>query len=154
MRKNSASYKEMLKKRPLNVQAFWENEDVGLVSGRDIVRAFREANAIILAVNARNPLTIKGVFKAAQKLNAAVFIEIAKSESTYCAGNFDNLPEYAVKTSAELGHGIVFGLHVDHYAIKSEKDLLKAVGHLPSVIQKGWTSVAIDASHVPDWDNL
>ena len=154
MRKNSASYKEMLKKRPLNVQALWENEEVGLVSGRDIVRAFREANAIILAVNARNPLTIKGVFKAAQKLNAAVFIEIAKSESTYCAGNFDNLPEYAVKTSAELGHGIVFGLHVDHYAIKSEKDLFKAVGHLPSVIQKGWTSVAIDASHMPDWENL
>ena len=74
MRKNSASYKEMLKKRPLNVQALWENEEVGLVSGRDIVRAFREANAIILAVNARNPLTIKGVFKAAQKLNAAVSI--------------------------------------------------------------------------------
>ncbi|WP_024822637.1 class II fructose-bisphosphate aldolase [Aminobacterium mobile] len=154
MRTNSASYKEMLKKRPLNVQALWGNEEVGLVSGRDIVRAFREANAIILAANARNPLTVKGVFRAAKKLNAAVFIEIAKSESTYCAGNFDNLPEYAVKTSSELGHGVIFGLHVDHYAIKSEADLFKAVSHIPSVIQKGWTSVAIDASHLPDWENL
>ncbi|MDD2207482.1 MAG: class II fructose-bisphosphate aldolase [Aminobacterium sp.] len=154
MRTNSASYKEMLKKRPLNVQALWGNEEVGLVSGRDIVRAFREANAIILAANARNPLTIKGVFRAAKKLNAAVFIEIAKSEATYCAGNFQNLPEYAVKTSSELGHGVIFGLHVDHYAIKSEADLFKAVSHIPSIIQEGWTSVAIDASHLPDWENL
>lgn len=151
---NSRSYRAMLKKRPLNVQAVYGSEDAGIVSGRDIVEAFRENKGIILAVNARCPLTIKGVLKAAKRLDAAVYIELAKSESTYCYGTFENIPDYAVQYSREIGHGAVFGLHVDHYAIKSEKDLFDSIWHLRKIIEKGWTSVAVDASHVPDWENL
>lgn len=151
---NSRSYRAMLKKRPLNVQAVYGSEDAGIVSGRDIVEAFREIKGIILAVNARCPLTVKGVLKAAKRLDAAVYIELAKSESTYCYGTFENIPDYAVKYSREIGHGAVFGLHVDHYAIKSEKDLFDSIWHLRKIIEKGWTSVAVDASHVPDWENL
>lgn len=150
----SPAYRDMLSKRPLNVQAAWGKEPVALVSGRDIFEAARQKEAIVLAANARNPLTIKGVLAAAKKLNAAVLIELAKSEATYCASTYENMAEYAVKYSAELGHGVVFGLHMDHYAIKSDGDLLKAVSHVRSVLERGWTSVAIDASHVPDWKNL
>jgi hypothetical protein len=71
MRSEEATYKEMLKKRPLNVQAIYGNEPVGLVSGRDIISAARRAGVTILAANARNPLTIRGVLKAAEKLDAA-----------------------------------------------------------------------------------
>lgn len=148
------SYKNMLGKRPLNVQAIYGDEKVGIVSGRDIVQAFKDLGGIILAVNARCPLSIKGVLRAAKKLDAAVYIELAKSEATYCYGTFENIPEYAVKYSRELGHGIIFGLHVDHYAIKSEKDLLSSITHLRKIVEHGWTSVAVDASHVPDWENL
>ncbi|MEG1641824.1 MAG: class II fructose-bisphosphate aldolase [Synergistaceae bacterium] len=151
---NSKSYKELLKKRPLNVQARFGNEEMGLVSGRDILAANKEVDSIVLAANARHPLVIKAVLKAAKKKNAAVLLEIAKSEATYCGANFDNIPEYALKYSAEMGHGAVFGLHVDHYAIKSQEDVLKGVAHLNKILVNGFTSVAIDASHLVDYDNF
>ncbi len=154
MNVNSKAYQELLKKRPLNVQARFGNEAMGLVSGRDIIAANKEVDSIVLAANARHPLVIKAVLKAAKKKNAAVLIEIAKSEATYCGSNFDNIPEYALKYSAEMGHGAVFGLHVDHYAIKSQEDVLKGVGHLNEILVNGFTSVAIDASHLEDYDNF
>ncbi|MBO8153481.1 class II fructose-bisphosphate aldolase [Thermovirga sp.] len=154
MKIESAGYKELLNKRPLNVQAIYGNEPVALVSGRDIADAAKQKGAIVLAANVRNPLTIKGVLKAAKKKRAAVLLELAKSEATYCGCTFDNVPDFAVRYSAELGHGVVFGLHVDHYGIKSKGDLLEAVTNLCSIVSKGWTSVAIDASHNPDWENF
>ena len=150
----SKAYQELLKKRPLNVQARFGNTEMGLVSGRDIAAAAREVDSICLAANARHPLVIKAVLRAAKKLNAAILIELAKSESTYCGTNFDNMPDYALKFSEEIGHGAVFGLHVDHYAIKGEADVLKAVGQLTRVTANGFTSVALDASHLQDYENF
>ena len=149
-----SAYREMLAKRPLNVRALWGSEKLGLVSGRDIVAAARENEAIVLAANARSPLTVKGVLKAAKACNAAVYIEIAKSEDSYCYGSFASLPEYAARFSAELGHGVIFGLHVDHYGIKSAEDVQKSVAHIPDLVRRGWTSFAVDASHLADWENL
>lgn len=149
-----AGYREILKKRPLNVQALYGDEAVGLVSGRDIAEAAKEKGAIVLAANVRNPLTIKGLLRAAKKCSAVVLLELAKSESTYCGCNFDNVPDYALRYSAEMGHGVLFGLHVDHYGIKSREDLLKSISHLRKIIERGWSSVAVDASHNPDWENL
>ncbi|MCE5202352.1 MAG: class II fructose-bisphosphate aldolase [Synergistaceae bacterium] len=151
---NSKSYQELLKKRPLNVQARFGSEAMGLVSGRDIVEAAKEVDFIVLAANARHPLVIKAVLQAAKKKNAAVLIELAKSEAGYCGSNYDNMPDLALKYSAEIGHGAVFGLHVDHYAIKSQEDVLKGVGHLCKILVNGFTSVAIDASHLDDYQNF
>jgi len=151
---NSKGYQELLKKRPLNVQANFGTEPMGLVSGRDILAANKKANSIVLAANARHPLVIKAVLQAAKKKNAAVLIELAKSESTYCGANYENIPQYALKYSAEMGHGAVFGLHVDHYAIKGQDDVLKGVKQLTSITAGGFTSVAIDASHLEDYDNF
>ena len=81
------AYKEMLERRPLNVKVLWGNEQVGLVSGRDVYAACKELGCVVLAANCRNPLTAKGVLRAAKKLNAAVVLEIAKSEAAYCLGN-------------------------------------------------------------------
>jgi fructose/tagatose bisphosphate aldolase len=144
----------MLARRPLNVRALWGNENVGLVSGRDIYAACRELGCVALAANCRNPLTAKGVLRAAKKLNAAVVLEVAKSETTYCFGNFENLPTWAAKYSKELGDGVIFAMHVDHYGIKGDSDVNKAVSHLPTLVTEGWTSVAIDASHLQDYENL
>ena len=151
---NSKSYQELLEKRPLNIQAKFGGEAMGLVSGRDIAEAAREADCIVLAANARHPLVIKAVLKAAKNKNAAVLIELAKSEAGYCGANYDNVPDYALKYSAEMGHGAVFGLHVDHYAIKGREDVLKGVGHLYGILVNGFTSVAIDASHLDDYQNF
>lgn len=148
------AYKDMLSKRPLNVQNLFGGEPLGLVSGRDVASAAKETQSIALAANARNALVIKGILKAAKDLNAPVLIELAKSESTYCGATYDNIPEYAAKYSAELGHGVLFGLHVDHYAIKGRDDVTKGSAHLTKIIENGFTSVAIDASHLEDYDNL
>ncbi|GHS95587.1 ketose-bisphosphate aldolase [Synergistales bacterium] len=151
---NGHAYTDMLKKRPLNVQALWGNESVGLVSGRDIYAAAKELGCAVLAANCRSPLTVKGVLRAAKKLNSAVVLEVAKSETSYCFGNYENLPTYAAKYSKELGDGIIFAMHVDHYGIKNNSDLIKGVSHVPTLVAEGWTSVAIDASHLPDYENL
>lgn len=96
---NSKAYQELLKKRPLNVQARFGDSAMGLVSGRDIAAAAREVDSICLAANARHPLVIKAALRAAKKLNAAILIELAKSESTYCGTTFENAPDYALKYS-------------------------------------------------------
>ncbi|MDR1019606.1 MAG: class II fructose-bisphosphate aldolase [Synergistaceae bacterium] len=150
----SKSYKALLDRRPLNVQALYGNEPLCLVSGRDIASAAKEAGAIVLAGNARNALVIKGLLKAAKEMDSPVLIELAKSENTYCGATYDNIPDYAMKYSAELGHGVVFALHADHYAIKGADDLRKGVGHLTRILANGFTSVAIDASHLDDYANL
>lgn len=151
---NGGAWQAMLKRRPLNVGALWGNEGAGLVSGRDVFAACREMGCVALAVNCRHPLTAKGVLRAAKKLGAAVVLELAKSENSYCYGTFDNLPHCAVKYSGEMGDGVVFAMHVDHYGIKNEGDLVKAVGHIPHLVSNGWTSFAVDASHLDDYDNL
>ncbi|MDY3869609.1 MAG: class II fructose-bisphosphate aldolase, partial [Pyramidobacter sp.] len=90
---SSTLYRKALERRPLNVRALWNSEDVGLFSGRDIFQVMKDNGAIALAANARHPMTVKGVLRAAKKLDAAVLIEIAKSECNYCGANFSNLPE-------------------------------------------------------------
>jgi fructose/tagatose bisphosphate aldolase len=154
MDKNSGGYKQLLARRPLNVQAKFGGTELGLVSGRDIATAAKETGTIVLAGNARNALVIKGLLKAAKELDAPVLIELAKSESNYCGATYENIPDYALKYSEELGHGVVFGLHVDHYAIKGNDDVFKGAGHLSGIIANGFTSVAIDASHLHDYENL
>jgi fructose/tagatose bisphosphate aldolase len=154
MDKNSASYNELLKRRPLNVAARFGNTPLGLVSGRDIATAAKETGSIVLAGNARNALVIKGLLKAAKELDAPVLIELAKSEATYCGATYENIPDFAYKYSEELGNGVIFALHVDHYAIKGPEDLRRGVGHLSGIISNCFTSVAIDASHLHDYENL
>jgi fructose/tagatose bisphosphate aldolase len=151
---DSKGYKDLLNKRPLNVQALYGSEPLGLVSGRDVATAMKELGTISLAGNARNALVIKGLLKAAKETNSALLIELAKSESDYCGATYDNIPDYALKYSAELGHGAIFAIHVDHYAIKGDNDLRKGVGHLTKILSNGFTSVAIDASHLDDYANL
>ena len=125
-----------------------------MVSSRDIASEAAESGAIVMAANVRNPLTALGILRAAGRADSFVLLELAKSESTYTGVSFLNLPWYASHYSATLGDGIVFALHMDHYTIKSRGDVDEAVGTIPDALARGWTSVAIDASHVPDYENL
>jgi hypothetical protein len=45
-------------------------------------------------------------------------------------------------------------VHADHYFIKGETDLNWAKNEIPALFEHGITSIAIDASHLPDDDNL
>ena len=45
-------------------------------------------------------------------------------------------------------------IHADHYGLKSDQDIEAAKTEIPSLFEAGITSIAIDASHMPDAKNL
>ena len=45
-------------------------------------------------------------------------------------------------------------IHADHYGMKNEKDLAQAMVEVPTMFEAGITSIAIDASHQPNDQNL
>jgi fructose/tagatose bisphosphate aldolase len=53
-----------------------------------------------------------------------------------------------------LGITVPVAIHADHYGIKGPKDVEKAKVEIPSLFDAGITSIAIDASHLPDDENL
>ncbi|MCK5131137.1 MAG: class II fructose-bisphosphate aldolase [Candidatus Sabulitectum sp.] len=147
-------YQRFLDLRPLNVIDALPESRCALVSGRDIARVAEENHAIVMACNIRNPLSALGILTAAKKADSFVLLELAKSEATYTGVNFINLPSLAMHYSSQLGDHVVYSLHMDHFAIKSPDDLMDALKVVPNAIAAGWTSVAIDASHNHDWENL
>ena len=147
-------YQRFLDLRPLNVIDALPGSRCALVSGRDIARVAEENHAIVMACNIRNPLSALGILTAAKKADSFVLLELAKSEATYTGVNFINLPSLAMHYSSQLGDHVVYSLHMDHFAIKSPDDLMDALKVVPNAIAAGWTSVAIDASHNHDWENL
>ena len=54
----------------------------------------------------------------------------------------------------ELGITVPVAIHADHYGIKNDKDLAQAMVEIPTMFEAGITSIAIDASHLPDDKNL
>jgi len=54
----------------------------------------------------------------------------------------------------ELGITVPVALHADHYGIRNDKDLAQAKVEIPTLFETGLTSIAIDASHLPDDKNL
>ncbi|MCK9463599.1 MAG: class II fructose-bisphosphate aldolase [Proteobacteria bacterium] len=144
--------------RPPNVRKLFPNSKALIVSGKVVDRAMRaKGKAMTIAANARNRLVIQGVLRAAQRANAAVIIEIAKSEGgagAYCAVNYWNMATYVDAVANELGITVPVALHADHYGIKGAKDVEAARTEIPSMFEAGLTSIAIDASHLPDDENL
>ena len=141
--------------RPENIVKLFPNSKALLVSGKVIDHAMlTKGNAIAMAANGRNTIIIRGVLKAAQKANAAVIIEIAKSEGNYCPVNYWNIALHVDAMCNELGITVPVAIHADHYGIKNEKDLAVARVEIPSMFDAGITSIAIDASHLPDDRNL
>jgi fructose-bisphosphate aldolase, class II len=129
-----------------------------IVSGKVIDRAMiKKGKAMTIAANGRNHFVIRGALRAAQRANAAIILEIAKSEgggNAYCPVNYWNLARQADAVMNELGITVPVAIHADHYGIKSEKDVVAAKVEIPTMFEAGITSIAIDASHMPDADNL
>uniref|UniRef100_C6E460 Ketose-bisphosphate aldolase class-II n=1 Tax=Geobacter sp. (strain M21) TaxID=443144 RepID=C6E460_GEOSM len=144
--------------RPPNVAKLFPNSKALLVSGKVIDRAMSaKGHALALAANGRNHFVIRGVLAAAQRANAAVLIEIAKSEGgqkAYCPVNYWNMARQVDAVANELGITIPVAIHADHYGIKGEGDIKSAKVEIPSMFDAGITSIAIDASHLPDEENL
>jgi len=144
--------------RPPNIRQLFPNSKALIVSGKVIDRAMiAKGKAITLAANARNSFVIRGALMAAQRANAPIIIEIAKSEGgqkAYCPVNYWNMARIVDAFCNELGITVPVAVHADHYGIKNEKDLAAAKIEVPTMFDAGITSIAIDASHLPDDQNL
>ena len=146
------------KGRPGNIKTLFPNSNALIVSGKYIDRAMlAKGNAIALAANGRSSIVIRGVIAAAKRARAALIIEIAKSEggaNAYCAINYWNIARTVDAICNELNAKIPIAIHADHYGIKSKADIEAAKIEIPSMFEAGITSIAIDASHLPDDKNL
>lgn len=141
--------------RPPNIVKLFPNSRALLVSGKYIDLALRaKRSAMTIAANCRNHLIIKGVLLAAQRANAAVIVEIARGESSYCAVNYWNIARQVDALCNEMGITVPVAIHADHYTIKSKDDIATAQKQIPTLFEAGITSIAIDASHLPDDQNL
>jgi len=144
--------------RPPNVAKLFPNSQALIVSGKVIDRAMMaKGNAMTIAANGRNSFIIRGALAAAQRANSGLIIEIAKSEggaNAYCAVNYWNMARQVDAACNELGITIPVAIHADHYGIKNDQDIEAAKIEIPSMFEAGITSIAIDASHLPDAKNL
>ena len=144
--------------RPPNIQQLFPNSRALIVSGKVIDLAMlKKGKAIAIAANGRNSFVIRGALKAAQKANAALLIEIARSEGgagAYCAVNYWNIARIVDAVCNEMGITIPVAIHADHYGLKSPGDVAPAKVEIPTLFEAGMTSIAIDASHMPDDQNL
>ncbi|MGB3222457.1 MAG: class II fructose-bisphosphate aldolase, partial [Desulforhopalus sp.] len=141
--------------RPPNITKRFPHSRALIVSGKVIDQALvAKGKAMTIAANGRNSFIIRGALMAAQRADAALLIEIARSESNYCPINFYNIALHVDSVCNELGITIPVAIHADHYGIKSETDIAFAKMEIPSMFDAGITSIAVDASHMPDAENL
>ncbi len=144
--------------RPPNIMKLFPHSRALLVSGKVIDRAMiAKGGAMAIAANLRNSFVARGALRAAQKANAALIIEIARSEGgadAYCDVSLWNMARLVDSICNELELTVPVAIHADHYGIKKPADLEAAVVEIPSLFDAGITSIAIDASHLPDAQNL
>ncbi len=156
---NSTEYAKVLEiGRPPNIKRLFPHSQALLVSGKVVDRAMiARGDAMTMAANGRNAIVIRGVLQAAQRANSTIIIEIARSEggaNAYCPVNFWNMARIVDAMCNEMNITIPVAIHADHYGIKKEEDMVMAKVEIPTIFEAGITSIAVDASHMPDDKNL
>ncbi len=141
--------------RPANVRKRFPNSIVPLVNGKALIEAARKNNAMIMATNIRCRLPVEGIIRASMATGAPVMYEIAKSELNYTEFTPDTFVEFIIKENERLGNTKVpFSIHGDHITVKNpgEKEGVRKL--IAEEMQAGFTSFAIDASHMENELNL
>ncbi len=128
-------------------------EDYGPIPGSTILRGVSGQKTIVMAANARIATVAQGIFKAAKDTDSAVFLELARSECDLNGGYTGLTPKDFSEKMREAAKAVQFdiwALHADHITVKtgspSEIDQTKQL--IDAQIQAGYTSFAIDASHL------
>lgn len=124
------------------------------IPGNKIFNALKNKKSIVLACNARITIGVaKGIFRAAKDLDAALIMELARSECNQHVGYTGLTPktysENLKKANEEVGHDI-WTLHADHIQIQKgdEEDIKDAKDLIKNQIEAGYKSFAIDASYL------
>jgi len=128
------------------------------IPGNLMFDALKNEKTIIMACNVRITKGIlKGIFRAAKKLDAAVMFELAKSESDLTGGYTGLKPkdfaELTKETASEVGFD-VWALHADHLVIKkgTEEEITEMKKLIDVLVSVGFTSFALDVSFLFDFD--
>lgn len=128
------------------------------ISGEKIFNSLRDKDCIIMATNVRyTPGMAEGIFRAAKDTNSPVLMEIARSESDISGGYTGYTPKDYAKRIQKAANKVGFrkwALHADHIGIKSgDPETIEGTKKLVKAqIDAGFTSFAIDASHIFNFD--
>jgi len=130
-----------------------KQNDYGPIPGSSIFRGISGQKTIVMAANTRIATVARGIFKAAKDTDSAVFMELARSECDLKGGYTGLTPKdfsAKMREAASAEQFDVWALHADHITIKTgetaEIDSTKQL--IDAQIQAGYTSFAIDASHL------
>lgn len=142
-------------KRPENVNKRFPNSVAPLVNGQALIKAARKHSAMIMATNIRCKLPVEGIVLASMASSAPVMYEIAKSELSYTEFTPQTFAEFIVEENERLGNTEVpFAIHADHITVKSLDEVDSIAKLIAQEMEAGFTSFAIDASHMENEKNL
>ncbi len=128
------------------------------IPGNVMYESLKNEKCIIMACNTRVvPGIAKGIMRAAKDLDAAIVFELARSEMNLAGGYTGLTPaDYGNKmreVAKEVQHDC-WVLHADHITIKKgdEEEMRSTKELIDAQIDAGFTSFAIDASHIFDFE--
>ncbi|MEJ5366518.1 MAG: class II fructose-bisphosphate aldolase [Desulfosoma sp.] len=141
--------------RPENVKKRFPQSIVPLVNGKALLRAAKKHKGMIMATNIRCRLPVEGIIRASMTTRAPVMYEIAKSELTYTEFTPASFVDFIVKENERLGNtSVPFAIHGDHITVKKMDDRDSVRALIAAEMEAGYTSFAIDASHMENELNL
>lgn len=126
------------------------------IPGNIMYKALMDKGVIIMAANVRyTPGVTEGLFRAAKDLDSAIIFEIAKSECNLNKGYTGMTPADYADSICSVAEKIGFDewvLHGDHITVKigSPEEIKETKQLIDAQIDAGFTSFAIDASHLYD----
>lgn len=122
--------------------------------GDRLFRSLKDQGTIIMAANLRMTRGVaRGIFRAALDLEAPIIFEIARSECDQDGGYTGMRPaDYArqIQIAANEIKFDIWALHADHITVKkgTPEDIAKTKELINLQVEAGFTSFAIDASHL------
>ena len=141
--------------RPFNVKRRFSESLIPLVNGKYLIKAARKGNGMIMATNIRCRLPVEGIVRASMATRAPVMYEIAKSEMSYTEFTPASFVEFILQENERLGNTEVpFAIHADHLTVKKPEEIEGVRNLIAAQMEAGFTSFAIDASHMENELNL
>ncbi|MBW2974717.1 class II fructose-bisphosphate aldolase [Candidatus Woesearchaeota archaeon] len=127
------------------------------IPGSKVFDALKDEGCIVLACNPRITIGVaEAIFRAAKDLDAALIMELARTECNHKVGYTGLTPstfsQNLMKANDKIGHDI-WVLHADHIGIKegTPEELSDVKDMVSAQVEAGYTSFAIDASHLFDF---
>ena len=132
-------------------------EEYKPIPGSAIFSALKDKGCIVMASNVRMvPGVLRGLFRAAKDSDSAAIFELARSECNLKGGYTGMTPADYAKANMEVAKDVgfdIWALHADHIGIKkgTSEEIASTKELVGNQIESGFTSFAIDASHLFDF---